>query len=108
MSAVRWLSVKNMTNMFDDCQNLQTIYCNEDWQAEARWGASMFNKCYALKGGNGTALYKKNSDGSYTLLIEDYESYARPDEKDSPGLFTKKSTFTIGGYGVYNERHRNL
>ena len=95
-------NVKNMTNMFDDCQNLQTIYCNEDWQAEARWGASMFNKCYALKGGNGTALYKKNSDGSYTLLIEDYESYARPDEKDSPGLFTKKSTFTIGGYGVYN------
>ena len=93
--------VEAMVQMFYDCEDLRTIYCNEDWQAESRWGQEIFNGCMRLTGGNGTALYKENENGSYTELIKDYESYARPDEDGNPGLFTKK-TLTIGGYYVKN------
>ena len=93
--------VEAMVQMFYNCEDLRTIYCNDDWQAESRWGQEIFNGCMLLTGGNGTALYKENENGSYTLLIKDYESYARPDEDGNPGLFTKK-TLTIGGYYVKN------
>ena len=80
--------------MFMYCQNLTTIYCNYDFtQNDMDYMAScqMFESCYKLVGGQGTA----HEDMTYN---QDAVDYARPDEgpdSDAPGYFSKKEATGI-------------
>jgi len=89
--------VTDVTNIFAGCENLETIYCNEDWNERKEWkiwvgDGKMFQDCYKLKGGKGTT-YDADHQGF---------SYAHPDELGNPGYFTATlSPKEI--YAVFNE-----
>ncbi len=68
--------VTNMYRMFYQCTSLQTIYCNDTWNPNAR-SQEMFLYCLKLKGGNGTTY-----DGNNVTA-----AYAHP---NAGGYFTKK------------------
>ena len=75
--------IKNISYIFQGCANLETIYCNEDWNERSDWKkwvgeGKMFDGCVKLKGGKGTT-YDTDHKGF---------SYARPDEEGTPGYFT--------------------
>ena len=69
----------NVYCMFQDCSNLTTIYCDEDWsQLAITSGSDMFDGCTSLKGGAGTT-YSSIKTGLYM---------AHPDNEGVPGYFT--------------------
>ena len=75
-------NVTEMNNMFQWCNHLETIYCNNDWSQNTGMAASsMFNRCDALVGGNGTTY-----DAAHQGV-----AYAHPDEVGNPGYFTRKT-----------------
>ena len=75
--------VRGMKNLFYNCKNLKTIYCNDDWNTSTLTeSADMFTGCTALIGGNGTAYDASHVDATY----------AHPDAEDNPGYFTKLET----------------
>ena len=78
--------VTTMSYMFSNCQKLRTIYCNRTWRiADPAMCEKMFNCCYNLVGGNGTAY-----NANYTDI-----TYARPDKAGQPGYFTQKGTEAV-------------
>ncbi len=75
---LRNFNVDYVEYMFAGCSNLETIYCNDNWDD---WGA--FYDCENLVGGQGTRL----------IDIDDYDEdpwgFAHPDGgPDDPGFFT--------------------
>ena len=82
-------SLKNVSNMFCNCSNLKTIYCNEDWsKLSITDGWAMFDGCTSLVGGKGTT-----SGGSGLAM-------AHPDNSLVPGYFTGEETYTNQLYKV--------
>ena len=77
----------NISYMFDGCEDLTTIYCNNDWNDISRltyyyYSNGIFRNCKKLKGGKGTPF-----DENFIDI-----AYARPDGgPDAPGYFTKKA-----------------
>ena len=72
-----------MSFMFLDCESLQTILCNDDWNASTVLTSSMnmFEGCRSLVGGNGTAYDENHTDAAY----------AHPDGLNGlPGYFTSE------------------
>ena len=90
-------NVKDMSHMFEECTNLTTIYCNEDWNASKKLESSdnMFAGCISLVGGNETGC-----DGENTID----KSYARPDGIEGPGYFTPVKKL----YSVFDENSETL
>ena len=76
-------NVWNMGTMFNDCSNLTTIYVGEGWNTDYEtYDTTMFEDCYKLVGGEGTA-YNYNHEG---------KDYARVDGgTTSPGYLTLKT-----------------
>ena len=75
-------NVTTANDMFNGCQQLKTIYCNNDWNALTTLTASegMFKNCTSLEGGAGT---------KYNVSNPVNKGLARPDEGA-----TKKGYFT--------------
>ena len=79
-------------DMFRDCHNLTTIYCNNDLVegVDLDYGnpgdlvGNMFLGCNKLVGGNGTKYAEDPSK------LDIY--YAHPDEPNNPGYFTKSGS----------------
>jgi len=74
--------VTGMSGMFEGCESLKTIYCDDAWNPSS--SDNMFYNCTALVGGKGTVYDANHID----------KTYARPDEAGNPGYFTKQSTAT--------------
>ncbi len=71
--------VTSVSSMFQNCSNLQTIYCNQDWsKMSVTSSGSMFAGCTSLKGGNGTSYNSSKTD----------VTMAHPDNDGVPGYFT--------------------
>lgn len=98
MKSIKTLDIRslNMNNVerarsvFEKCESLTTIYCNEDWskltKIQSIYGTGVFEGCTALVGGKGTKYSKGNNS------IE----YAHPDGgTSSPGYFTQKITIPL-------------
>ena len=74
-------SLTNCYSMFDTCSKLEVIYATKNANfANVTDSTSMFNKCYALVGGNGTEYDSKYTD----------KTYARLDTTEQKGYFSKK------------------
>lgn len=73
--------VTDVSGMFYNCSELTTIYCNDDWSANSTISNSdmLFSNSKKLVGGNGTPWDASHVD----------KSYARPDDNDQPGYFTR-------------------
>ena len=85
--------VTDMSFMFLDCESLQTILCNDDWNASTVLTSSMnmFEGCRSLVGGMGTTYDENHVDAAY----------AHPDGgKGNQGYFTEKKTEV---YTSFNE-----
>ena len=80
MSGFKLDKLEDLRFMFEGCSRLTTIYSNEDWYADNRYGYNMFYGCTSLKGGEGTE-YDESMVGV---------SMAHPDSQDNPGYFTRK------------------
>ena len=76
----------SMSQMFEECKNLKTIYINKEWnntitQGKVTGKSFMFDNCLNLVGGKGTKYHKPKLG----------EDYARIDGGESaPGYFTEK------------------
>lgn len=74
--------------MFRGCNSLESIWCENDWNASATLVSSdaMFEDCDNLRGGNGTA---------YNPTVID-KTYARPDGGiGDEGYFSKAPLYTV-------------
>lgn len=70
LSSFNTSSVTKMAGMFNNCQNLNTIYISDDWSTNnVTASTDMFSQYYDLVGGNGTV---------YDSAVVDY-AYARVD-----------------------------
>ncbi|GEM_PF-2183831 len=71
--------------MFNECTNLKTIYCNDNWKTDyprLTKTLGLFNKCTSLVGGYGFAW----------TINGDVFTYALPDSETSRGYFTATPT----------------
>ena len=84
-SATVWLMerVTDLQGMFNQCVNLTSIYCNDDWSMLDNITSSedMFNGCVKLVGENGTVYDEHYTD----------KTYARLDGFEPPGYFSSKA-----------------
>ena len=88
----------SMSNMFNGCAMLTTIYCDYDWKTNNSTNSvGMFSGCTSLKGSNGTAY-----DASRTTI-----DYAHPDEEDNPGYFTGEDS-EPNIYAIWCESNNTL
>ena len=81
-------SLQYAANMFRGCNSLESIWCENDWNASATLTSSifMFTDCNNLRGGNGTA---------YNPAVTD-KTYARPDGgTGDEGYFSKAPLYTV-------------
>ncbi|MGB4093974.1 MAG: BspA family leucine-rich repeat surface protein [Ruminococcus flavefaciens] len=78
-------NVTNFEGMFANCGSLRSIYVDKFDVSKAEKTEDMFYGCQSLAGGNGT-IWDPEKRG----II-----YARIDEKDAPGYFTKKTADTV-------------
>ncbi len=76
-TGVKFKDGANISNMFDGCENLQTIYTSEDWSNVQ--GTDVFNDCKSLVGGSGTAYHDDHKNADYARI--DYGT-------SRPGYFT--------------------
>ena len=98
LSSFNTANVTNMSEMFDGCSGLTTIYIGNGWSTEAVTnGGNMFTDCVNLVGGAGTAYDSNHIDYTYAHIdggtsnpgyFTDIESVRRWD-------FTKWSSETI-------------
>jgi surface protein len=73
-------NVTDMSSMFDGCSNLETIYCEDDWnRGKILYSDYMFQNCQKLKGGRGTTW-----ESDYLTNI----TFACVDKETEPGYFT--------------------
>lgn len=73
-------NVKSMTAMFGGCHKLQKIYCSELWdKTNVTESEMMFEGCWNLVGGKGTAYDENHTDAEYARI---------DGGEDSPGYFT--------------------
>lgn len=73
--------VNDMSYMFAESTSLETIYVSNKWSTESIVSSvSMFERCSALVGGNGTTYNSSNVD----------HTYARIDASGTPGYLTYK------------------
>ena len=88
VSGFNTANVTDMSNMFDGCSELTTIYAGDDWSTEkVRNSEYMFAGCTKLVGGMGTTF-----DPNFTNA-----EYARIDGGlENPGYFTAKVDFIRG------------
>lgn len=84
LSSFNTITATRSDYMFSDCQILETIYTSNSFDlSNVTASSSMFNRCYILTGGAGTA-YNGNNPKDKT--------YARIDNPpDAPGYFTARS-----------------
>ena len=83
--------VTGMSGMFEGCESLKTIYCDDTWNPSS--SDNMFYNCTALVGGKGTAYNSDKLD----------KTYARPDGLgDQPGYFTAKGAGSKEIYAALN------
>jgi surface protein len=71
-----------MYSMFNNCNNLKTIYVGDNWTTDNayKWGNDMFSDCYKLYGCKGSSFAEYGGS----------ENYARIDGGvDAPGFLTK-------------------
>ena len=81
-------NVIDMSCMFFCCSNLTTIYAGAEWSTEkVRNSKFMFEDCYELKGGMGTAYDENYTDKTYAHI---------DGGPSNPGYFTAKSTALRG------------
>ncbi len=83
LSGFNTSKVTDMSCMFNECDNLRTIYVGDGWTTAAVTSSSyMFDVCYSLVGGKGTAYSSSNPKD---------KTYAHIDGGTSnPGYFTGK------------------
>ena len=75
-------NVTEMTDMFEGCSKLKTIYASNKFNtSQVSYSRYMFSGCTSLVGGNGTTY-----NSSY-----DDKTYARIDSSSTPGYFTSKA-----------------
>ncbi|MBQ3657991.1 MAG: BspA family leucine-rich repeat surface protein [Bacteroidales bacterium] len=73
--------VTDMTRVFWGCENLESVFVGEGWTTSAvKKSSGMFEDCFKLYGGKGTAYNKEKTDASYAVI---------DGGKDTPGYFTK-------------------
>lgn len=95
--------VFNMYRLFHLCKSLETIYVGDKWDTSSvieQYSASLFNGCFKLVGGAGTA---------YSNTTYDHLLYARIDggpSSETPGYFTykKPSGISTGNLQVINDK----
>jgi surface protein len=81
-------NVTNMSNMFNGCSELTTIYAGEDWSTEkVTSSGSMFSDCCNLVGGMGTTYDESHVNKAYAHIDGGL---------DNPGYFTGKTTAQRG------------
>ena len=87
-------NVTNMSDMFNGCSRLNTIFVGDDWSTDAvTFSESMFSYCPNLYGGKGTAYFENHAVDV---------SYARVDGgADNPGYFTKSGDPVYDGPKPY-------
>ena len=70
LSGFNTSKVTNMSCMFNECDNLRTIYVGDGWTTAAVTSSSyMFDVCYSLVGGKGTAYSSSNpKDKTYAHI----------------------------------------
>ena len=95
--------ITHVYGMFAYCSELETIYCNEDWNLRKDWKTlgttdNTFFKCYKLKGGNGTVFDEEH------IKID----YAHPDKAGNPGYFTATKILDPEAYAAFDEQIRTL
>jgi surface protein len=87
--------VTSMMGMFGGCSGLTTIYCKSDWKQIAEnngitlQSAGMFEGCYQLKGGMGTAYSNQCIDANYAHLDSG---------EDNPGYFSRATAYAVREY----------
>ena len=75
-------NVQDMSQMFQGCTDLETIYVPEDWDmSQVTSGSDMFTGCTSLVGGSGTLYDADRTDNTYARI---------DGGTDSPGYFTLK------------------
>ena len=89
LSGFNTSKVTNMSSMFNECRTLRTIYVGDGWTTAAVTSSSyMFDVCYSLVGGKGTAYSSSNPKD---------KTYAHIDGGTSnPGYFTAKNAALRG------------
>ena len=89
LSGFNTSKVTNMSSMFNECRTLRTIYVGDGWTTAAVTSSSyMFDVCYSLVGGKGTAYSSSNPKD---------KTYAHIDGGTSnPGYFTAKNASQRG------------
>lgn len=69
LSSFNTSTVDNMTQMFFNCGNLETIYVGDKWTTENVTSSDdMFTYCYNLKGGQGTTYDAGYIDAAYAHI----------------------------------------
>ena len=85
--------VEYLTQMFEGCTSLETIYSKNDWNTQYPGTAStafMFNNCTSLIGGNGTEYSPAYTNGIYANL----------DVNGKRGYFTSTFEYAISSATV--------
>jgi len=81
-------NVINMSHMFEECHNLQTIYVSNGWSTAAvTYSTNMFYNCTSLVGGQGTTYNANHIDKAYAHI---------DGGTSNPGYFTDKNASLRG------------
>ena len=89
-------SVTDMEGMFTGCSSLNTITVGKDWTIEnVANSIDMFNDCYTLVGGNGTAYDSDHTDATYARFDfgEENPGYLTGKFEPYAALYDGKLTF---------------
>lgn len=81
LSGFNTAKVTDMTRLFWGCGNLEYVIAGEGWNTSAlKKSTGMFEDCFKIHGGKGTAYNADYTDATY----------ARTDGADTPGYFTQQ------------------
>ena len=96
LSSLNTKNLGDMSFMFWDCKNLETIYVGDDWNTQSvYYKASTFYGCQKLVGCKGTKYDKTKIDAEYAKIDEGYRN---------PGYLTKFGEPTFDdGYAVLKD-----
>ncbi len=81
LSGFNTAKVTDMTRVFWGCENLESVFVGEGWTTSAvKKSSGMFQDCFKLYGGKGTAYNQDKTDASYAII---------DGGKGTSGYFTK-------------------
>ena len=96
LSSFNTSTVDNMTQMFFNCGNLETIYVGDKWTTENVTSSDdMFTYCYNLKGGQGTTYDAGYIDAAYAHIDEGTTNPGYLTDKNAPVVLPEVAAYAV-------------